>query len=81
MFAVLEFWDFFWIWVLFTLVAGGFVTSMARLEAKVDLVIKHLGLVYPQSTTEILTPAGKRGIMVGMIAIALLLVFIIFRWI
>jgi hypothetical protein len=68
MFAVLDFWDFFWIWVVaslaFSLYAGGkaaygrFKPSDAirlrRVEGKVDLILRHLGLEY----TDPATPGG-----------------------
>jgi hypothetical protein len=65
MFAVLEFLDFLWIWIMlsvaFTLYAGGraayarFQPSDAarlrRLEAKMDLILKHLGIEYKDPAT------------------------------
>jgi hypothetical protein len=65
MFAVLEFLDFLWIWIIvtmaFSLLAGGqaayarFKPSDAarlrRLEAKVDLILKHLGIEYKDPAT------------------------------
>lgn len=64
MFAALEFWDYFWIWCIVSLVvflyAGGrtayarFMPSDAarlrRLEAKMDLILRHLGLEYKAPT-------------------------------
>jgi hypothetical protein len=55
MFAVLEFWDFFWIFLIVLIFAGGTtsVTSyfrpkdemrLRRLEAKVDLLLKSASL-------------------------------------
>ena len=55
MFAVLEFWDFFWIFLIVLIFAGGTsgVTSyfrpkdemrLQRLEAKVDLLLKSASL-------------------------------------
>jgi hypothetical protein len=56
MFGVLEFVDHFWIAVIVILFAGGSaaaswfkpsdVARLRRLEAKVDLLLKHLGLEY-----------------------------------
>ncbi len=60
MFAVLEFWDCLWIWCIVTLAlsvyAGGKaaygrfkpsdVARLRRLEAKADLILRHLGLEY-----------------------------------
>jgi hypothetical protein len=68
MLAVLDFWDFFWIWCVVTLAvsiyAGGKaaygrfkpsdVARLRRLEAKTDLILKHLGLEY----TDPATPGG-----------------------
>jgi hypothetical protein len=68
MFAVLDFWDLFWIWCIVTLgvslYAGGKaaygrfkpsdVARLRRLEAKADLILKHLGLEY----TDPATPGG-----------------------
>ena len=65
MFAVLEFSDFFWIWCIVSLAvflyAGGraayarFKPSDAarlrRLEAKADLILRHLGLEYKDPAT------------------------------
>ena len=61
MFGVLEFWDFFWIWVIVTTVAGGTVAysmfkpsdrvRLRRLEAKVDLLLKSLNVEYQPSTS------------------------------
>jgi Ribosomal protein L7/L12 C-terminal domain len=68
MFAVLDFWDFFWIWCVVTLAltlyAGGRAAyarsrlamwvRVRRLEAKVDLILGHFGLEYKDPAT----PAG-----------------------
>ena len=61
MFAVLEFWDFFWIAVIVSLFAGGSAAyslfkpsdaaRLRRLEAKADLILKHLGLEYKDAAT------------------------------
>jgi hypothetical protein len=64
MFAVLEFWDLFWIWIIVivgvSLYAGGTVAyarkpsdgaRLRRLEAKVDLILRHLGLEYKDPAT------------------------------
>jgi hypothetical protein len=65
MFAILEVWDFIWVWVIVvlavTVYAGGravyvrFLPSEAarlrRLEAKVDLILRHLGLDYQDPAT------------------------------
>jgi hypothetical protein len=65
MFAVLEFLDFVWIWLIvtgvFSLLAGGqaayarFKPSDAarlrRLEAKLDLILRHLGIEYKDPAT------------------------------
>ena len=60
MFAVLEFSDFLWIFVIVSSFSGGsaaysyFKASDAsrirRLEAKMDLVLKHFGLEYKDPT-------------------------------
>jgi hypothetical protein len=64
MFAVLDFWDFFWIWCIVSLAvflyAGGraayarFQPSDAarlrRIEAKADLILSKLGLEYEDTT-------------------------------
>ena len=65
MLAVLEFWDFFWIWFIVGL-AGGSVFAggraviarfkpsdaarLRRLEEKIDLILTHLGLDYQEAT-------------------------------
>lgn len=57
MFAVLEFSDFLWILVIVAIFSGGSAAAYSvfkpsdaarirRLEAKVDLILKHLGLEY-----------------------------------
>ena len=65
MFAVLEASDFFWIWCIVTIavaiLAGGKaaygrfkpsdVARLRRLEAKVDLILRHLGLEYHEPAT------------------------------
>jgi hypothetical protein len=65
MFAVLGLWDFIWIWCIVTIVvslyAGGKaaygrfqpsdVARLRRLEAKVDLILEHLGLEYKDPAT------------------------------
>ena len=65
MFAVLEFWDFFWIWCIVSvavfLYAGGSAVyasfkpsdaaRLRRLEAKADLILRHLGLEYKGPAT------------------------------
>jgi Ribosomal protein L7/L12 C-terminal domain len=65
MFAVLEFWDFFWIWCIVSLAvslyAGGAAAyarfkpkdaaRLRRLEAKADLILRHLGLEYQDPAT------------------------------
>ena len=62
MFAVLEFWDFWWIWIIVTIFGGGSAAAYSyfkpsdaarirRLEAKVDLILKHLGLEYNDPAT------------------------------
>jgi hypothetical protein len=65
MFAVLEFWDFLWIWCIVSLAASIYAGGKAaygrfnpsdfarlrRLEAKVDLILKHLGLEYQDPAT------------------------------
>ena len=61
MFGVLNFWDFFWIWIIVAIFAGGraayslFKPSdrvrLHRLEAKVDLLLKHLNIEYQESST------------------------------
>jgi hypothetical protein len=61
MFAVLDFWDFFWIWVIVIVFAGGReaysyftppgAARIRRLEAKLDLILKHLGLEHKDPTT------------------------------
>jgi hypothetical protein len=68
MLAVLEFSDFFWIWCVvalaLTLYAGGSAAyarsrlhaavRLHRLEAKVDLLLRHFGLEYK----DLATPGG-----------------------
>lgn len=62
MFAVLEFWDFWWIWIIVAIFGGGGAAAYSyfkpsdaarirRLEAKVDLILKHLGLEYKDPAT------------------------------
>jgi hypothetical protein len=62
MFAVLEFWDFFLIWCIASLAYAGGRAAYARfqpsdlvrfrrLEAKVDLILRHLGLEYKDPAT------------------------------
>ncbi len=62
MFAVLEFWDFWWIWIIVAIFGGGSAAAYSyfkpsdaarirRLEAKVDLILKHLGLEYKDPAT------------------------------
>jgi hypothetical protein len=65
MFAVLEFWDCFWIWVIVSLAVSGYAGSkvayarfrpadtarLRRLEAKTDLILRHLGLEYKDPAT------------------------------
>jgi hypothetical protein len=61
MFAALEFWDFFWIAVIVSLFAGGSAAyslskpadavRLRRVEAKLDLILKHLGLEYKDPAT------------------------------
>jgi hypothetical protein len=62
MFAVLEFWDFWWIWIIVAIFSGGSAAAYSyfkpsdaarirRLEAKVDLILKHLGLEYKDPAT------------------------------
>lgn len=56
MLASLEFWDFFWIWIIVMTFAGGTVAysmfkpsdrvRLHRLEAKVDLLLKNFNLKY-----------------------------------
>jgi hypothetical protein len=56
MFGVLEFWDFFWIWIIITAVVAGTVAystfkpsdrvRLRRLEGKVDLLLKNFNLKY-----------------------------------
>ena len=65
MFAVLEFGDFFWIALIVAGLAGGsaaysglkpsHATRIERIEAKIDLILKHLGL-----ENEDLTPPQQR---------------------
>jgi len=60
MLASLEFWDFFWIWII-VMVAGGTAAystlrpsdkdRLRRLEAKVDLLLKNLNVNYHPSTS------------------------------
>jgi hypothetical protein len=68
MFATLDFWDFFWIWCIVSLAGSLYFGGRAayarfqpsdaarlrRLEAKMDLILKHLGLEYKDP----LTPGG-----------------------
>jgi hypothetical protein len=67
-FAVLEFWDFFWIWVIISIFAGGSLTlrlkpaiavRLRRVEAKLDLILKHLGLEYTDPATSGLSEEVK----------------------
>ena len=68
MFAMLEFWDYVGIFVIVSFFAGGSavyrnmkpadVQRFARLEAKLDLVLRHLGLEY---TTPWLGDAVRRS--------------------
>jgi hypothetical protein len=61
MLASLEFWDFFWIWIIVTVFAGGTAAysmfkpsdrvRLRRLETKVDLLLKNLNLEYHPSTS------------------------------
>ena len=61
MFAVLELWDFLWIGIIVWAFAGGTAAysmfkpsdrvRLRRLEAKVDLLLKHLNLEYLASPT------------------------------
>jgi hypothetical protein len=65
MFGVMDFWEYFWIWCIVTLAlsvyAGGKaaygrfkpsdVARLRRLEAKLDLILKHLGLEYKDPVT------------------------------
>lgn len=56
MFAALDLWDFIWIWVIVTVFAGGSAVyarvkpsdaaRLRRIEAKLDLILYHLGLEY-----------------------------------
>jgi hypothetical protein len=56
MFAALEFWDLFWIWLIITVFWGGSTVyanfkpkdraRLRRLEAKVDLILEKLKLEY-----------------------------------
>jgi hypothetical protein len=56
MLASLEFWDFFWIWIIVTVFAGGTAAysifkpsdrvRLRRLESKVDLLLKNFNLKY-----------------------------------
>ena len=59
MFAALEFWDFWWIFVIVSLFAGGsaaysrskpfeiaVAARLRRIEGKLDLILKHSGLDY-----------------------------------
>ena len=65
MFGAMDCWDFFWIWCIVALAvslyAGGKaaygrfkpsdVARLRRLEAKMDLILKHLGLEYKDPAT------------------------------
>ena len=61
MFAALEFWDFVWIALIVSIFAGGSAAyslykpsdaaRLRRVEAKLDLVLKHLGLEYKDPAT------------------------------
>ncbi|HBI45497.1 MAG TPA: hypothetical protein DDY78_21975 [Planctomycetales bacterium] len=61
MFAALEYWDFFWIALIVILFAGGSAAysfykpsdaaRLRRVEAKLDLILKHLGLEYNDPAT------------------------------
>jgi hypothetical protein len=64
-FAALEFWDIFWIVMLISIFAGGStayslrrptespieLTRLRRVEAKLDLILQHLGLEYKERST------------------------------
>jgi len=60
MFGMLQFWDFFWIWII-VLIAGGTAAystfrpsdkdRLRRLEAKVDLLLKSINVNYHPSTS------------------------------
>jgi hypothetical protein len=64
MFAALEFWDFVWLALIVSLFAGSSAAAawskpadagrLRRLEAKLDLILKQLGLEYQGPET----PAG-----------------------
>ena len=64
MFGALEFWDFIWIALIVSLFAGGAVAyssykpndaaRLRRVEAKLNLILKHLSLEYKDPGT----PAG-----------------------
>jgi ribosomal protein L7/L12 len=61
MFAILEFWDFVTIAVVISVLAGGKAAAQAllptdaarlrRIEARLDLILKHLGLEYKDPAT------------------------------
>ena len=60
MIATLAFWDFTWIGVIVTLLAGGAACSMnkpsdavrlRRIEAKLDLILKQLGVEFKDQAT------------------------------
>lgn len=80
MFAALETWDYFWIWAIVSLAVGTSAVSMARLEAKIDLLLKQQGIRYIQPGEQTLPSERRRGIIVGIIAVALLLGFVIYQW-
>jgi hypothetical protein len=60
-FATLEFWDLFWIWIIVSIFAGGTAAyslskpsdsgRLRRVEAKLDLILQHLGLEYKDPAT------------------------------
>lgn len=64
MFATLTFWDFFWIWIIVIVFAGGSAAyshmrpsdaiRIRRIEAKLDLILSELKLEYVDPAT----PAG-----------------------
>jgi ribosomal protein L7/L12 len=63
MFAALDFSDFFWIWIIVMFWAGGSTVysnfkrsdarRLRRMEEKVDLILRHLGLEYKGLSTSV----------------------------
>ena len=69
MFGVLEFWDFFWIWIIVTITIAAYSVfkpsdrvRLRRLEAKIDLLLKSLNLKYQ--------PSNSRGLSEEVMALA-----------